>query len=276
MVFKSCGTAHFKQVNANSVFDKRTISAPINASMYLITGMHRSGTSLIARFFFEAGADFGDPATFHPADRWNPDGYFEQTDIHAINMPLINGPWGKLSYFRLPSTETIVARSRRLAEQIRRTGEKYENKVVKENRFCLTLPAWRQYATRFKQVIICLRDPADVVRSIQRRNRITQGIGYRLWLTHLERLLLHTADLPVLFVRYENVLDRQQVGRELSGPLSSAGVSSGDDQLRGLHTKLVRAGSVRPDRPPSTALPTAVARLWDDLIQRHASQPCIH
>ena len=44
--------------------------------MYLITGMHRSGTSLVAQIFFEVGMDFGDPENFYPADRWNPDGYF--------------------------------------------------------------------------------------------------------------------------------------------------------------------------------------------------------
>ena len=67
--------------------------------MKLIAGMHRSGTSLVARLAFELGADFGDPETFYRPDRWNPDGYFEQIDIHAINMPLINGPLWKFSLF---------------------------------------------------------------------------------------------------------------------------------------------------------------------------------
>ena len=73
--------------------------------MRIITGMHRSGTSLVARLFYEFGADMGTPEYFYRPDKWNPEGYFEQPDIHAINMPLINGPWWKLAYFWLPSTK---------------------------------------------------------------------------------------------------------------------------------------------------------------------------
>ncbi len=62
--------------------------------MKIISGMHRSGTSLVARLFFEGGANMGNPLEFYRSDKWNTDGYFEQPDIHSINMPLINGPGG--------------------------------------------------------------------------------------------------------------------------------------------------------------------------------------
>ena len=58
--------------------------------------------------FMEAGADLGDPETFYPSDRWNRDGYCEQSEILAVNMPLVSGPWGKLAFLKLPSTETIL------------------------------------------------------------------------------------------------------------------------------------------------------------------------
>jgi hypothetical protein len=127
----------------------------------IITGMHRSGTSLIAQLFYRAGADMGDPDTFYRPDRWNPEGYFEQPTIHAINMPLINGMWGKLAYFRLPSTETILRRAERREEQIKNTASQYEGKVIKETRFCLTLPAWLKYGATVNKVLICLREPID-------------------------------------------------------------------------------------------------------------------
>ena len=102
--------------------------------MRIISGMHRSGTSLVARLFFEAGADLGDPATFYPPDRWNPGGYFEQPAIHAINMPLINGPFWKFAYFRLPSTRTILRRARRKSDAIAAAALAYRGRVVKETR----------------------------------------------------------------------------------------------------------------------------------------------
>jgi len=67
--------------------------------MKIITGMHRSGTSLVARLFFEAGADLGDPTTFYRPDRWNPDGYYEQPEIHGLNMKLTEGWLWKFVFF---------------------------------------------------------------------------------------------------------------------------------------------------------------------------------
>lgn len=78
----------------------------------------------------------GDPATFYRPDKWNPEGYYEQPDIHAINMPLINGPWWKFAYYRLPLTDTILRRAVRFEEQIRKTAEAYRRRVVKETRYC--------------------------------------------------------------------------------------------------------------------------------------------
>ena len=111
--------------------------------MRIITGMHRSGTSLVARLFHESGADLGDVRTFYPPDKWNPDGYYEQLDVHDINIPLINGALGKLSYFCLPSSKTILRRARPSAMdcKIRNAIAQYQNRFVKETRFCLTLPA---------------------------------------------------------------------------------------------------------------------------------------
>ncbi len=94
--------------------------------------MHRSGTSLVAKLFFEAKADMGDANKFYNADKWNVEGYYEQPDIQAINMPLINGPWWKFAYFKLPSTDVIIRRVDTLSNQISDTAKLYNKKIVKE------------------------------------------------------------------------------------------------------------------------------------------------
>src|SRR5262245_2065716 len=110
----------------------RTIGSPAYKAghMKLITGMRRSGPSLVARLFYEAGADLGAPGTFYRPDRWNPDGYFEQREIQGVNMKLIHGMLWKLAYFRLPSTETIRRRAERARAELRRLAQKYAGKVV--------------------------------------------------------------------------------------------------------------------------------------------------
>ncbi|GMQ80565.1 MAG: hypothetical protein BMS9Abin04_575 [Planctomycetia bacterium] len=239
--------------------------------MDIITGMHRSGTSLVARLFLEAGADLGPADSFYRPDRWNPDGYFEQPDIHAVNMPLINGPWGRFAYFKLPATRTILARAERRREQIARTAAKYEHKVVKETRFCLTLPAWLAHGAPIRRVLVCLRDPVVVVDSIHRRNWIGRGLGYRLWLVHLERLLAHAGDLPLWFVRYENLLEPSTFESELRPALHFLDLAPDDRRLQAMREKVVKPHWSHSPRRRAEP-PPRVQQLWRRLGELHAGQ----
>lgn len=174
--------------------------------MHLICGMHRSGTSLIAGMAHQLGADLGDPDGFHPADRWNPDGYFEQREILAVNRRLVDGPWGRAAYLRLPSERTIGARARRLAGDIERLAERYRRRLVKENRFCLTLPAWRRHGATVDRLLIVFRHPLGVARSLGRRNHIPRRLALRLWCEHHRRLFGAAADVPAACLWYDRLV----------------------------------------------------------------------
>ena len=187
--------------------------------MRLITGMHRSGTSLVARLLSEAGVDFGHPSGFYPGDKWNPDGYFERREVHAINMPLINGPWGRLAYFFPPSLDTIMRRSQPMSDRITLVAENCRNITIKECRFCLTLPAWVAHGAQVDSLVVCLRDPIQVARSIRRRNKVPISIGLRLWLLHNQRLEKYTKGSPVHYVYYANLLDPLSFPREATALL---------------------------------------------------------
>lgn len=236
--------------------------------MKLIAGMHRSGTSLVAQLFFAAGADMGDPGSFYRPDRWNQDGYFEQPDIHAINMPLINGPLWKFSYFFLPSEETIRRRSRGYADEIRRTSTKYHGKVVKENRFCLTLGAWLDQGARVDRILVVLRNPASVARSLQRRNWLTMRKGYSLWLAHNQRLL-QTAErhgIPCGFVRYESLLDSALQVEEAISAFDFLGLPVQAARLKTLLAKVAKTSmNGQANHEPSSDYPVDVKALWNTL-----------
>ena len=239
--------------------------------MYVISGMHRSGTSLVARLFYEAGADMGEADTFYPADRWNPDGYFEQADIHAVNFPLVNGSWGRLAYFCLPSPRTVLARAERRREQIAQTAITYSDKVVKETRFCLTLPAWLAHGARIRGVLICLRHPSAVARSLRRRNWITLRLAYRLWLVHLQRLTDHLAEIPVWLVRYENILDPVSFRAEFSPAAKFFQLQLDEERLDQLHQENVKR-SWNHHAALEMECPPLVDQLWRQLLARHAAQ----
>lgn len=244
-------------------------------NMDILTGMHRSGTSLVARLFLESGADLGDTNSFYRPDRWNPDGYFEQPEIHAINMPLIHGPWGRFAYFCLPSTRTIIARARRQIHRITDTAARFEGKLVKDTRFCLTLPAWLACGVVIDRVVICLRDPAAIAVSLGRRNLAHPAFAYRLWYTHLERLIQHSAGLPRWFVRYERLLDAASLRDEILAASDFLDLRVVDEDIRQWQRTIIKP-HWNHHTGQSSRKPAHVNRLWQQLLDLHASQGTKH
>lgn len=243
--------------------------------MFLISGMHRSGTSLVAKLFHAAGADMGDPAGFHGADQWNPAGYYEQQAIIELNLKLMHGPWGRLAYLKLPGVQTVLRRARPLADEIARLGREYAAKVVKENRFCLTLPAWRANGGDVRKVLVCLRQPADVAWSVRSRNGLPMWCTYRLWQTHLARLLDNSAGLDLRFVSYEHLLNPDKNQAELLGALRFMGLDRSAEEARQCLASAVKPIPNDWCQEQETVYPEGVRLLWNQLVQRHAAQPRI-
>lgn len=216
----------------------------------------------------------GNPDTFYRPDRWNPEGYYEQSDIHAINMPLINGPWWKFAYFRLPSTKTILKRAKRMEAQIRQTTKDYDACVIKETRFCLTLPAWLKYDASVESILICLRDPTQAALSIQKRNSTTLKHGYNLWYEHNHRIMNHADDIPIWFVDYHNLLNSATYQQEADAAFRFFGFEFSADQLAGLRAKAVREDMNHNQEAAERIgeYPEKVGTLWEALRQKHAAQ----
>lgn len=241
--------------------------------MHLITGMHRSGTSMVARLFLEAGADFGDPSGFYGPDQWNPEGYFEQREIQAVNMSLIHGPWGRLAYFLPPGPRRIELRaSRDLGASIDDISRRHEGRFVKENRFCLTLSAWRRQGAQFESIVLCLRDPHAVAISLRRRNKIPLRLGYQLWRLHLDRLLEASEAIPMHLIRYEHLLEPRTFSRELGAAFEAVGLQVRDVDLERLEQEVVRRDLDHSPTPDRKVLPTPVEQLWSSLRERHRAQ----
>lgn len=238
--------------------------------MILIAGMHRSGTSMLAGLLYKSGADFGRPEDFYPADIWNPDGYFEQQDIQKLNMKLIHGPWGKLSYLNLPTPQTVLSRGRRLDEALTEVSKRIENQVVKENRFCITLPAWQQAGLKVDKVIICLRNPWDVVRSLKKRNRLPFVIGFRLWHEHLIRILVASEGIDRRLFLYENVIAEATNTKEFTDILNFMDIRL-DEQKADL---LLKDYLRKPERTTvqDEQLPGYVEKLWNQLLEEYKKQ----
>jgi len=239
--------------------------------MKIISGMHRSGSSLVAQLFFEADADFGNPDTFYDADKWNPNGYFEQNEILNINMSLINGIWGKAAYLFPPSTSTILKRAQRYSGSIRKINEKYDKKIIKENRFCLTLPAWQAYDANIYKILICFRDPIQVASSLQKRNKIPLWLGYSLWQRHYQLLLKFTQNIPKKFIYYKNLLDSSTCFNEVSTAFHFFDIELSNEKLMEICHKTIKQ-DMNHGPIEETIYPENIASSWNSLLKMHSEQ----
>jgi hypothetical protein len=238
--------------------------------MILIAGMHRSGTSLVARLLYEAGADFGNLEGFYPPDQWNRGGYFEQKNILRLNMKLLHGRWGRLSYLSLPSGQTILSRGSYLNETLKEVSKEIENQVIKENRFCITLPAWQQAGLKVDKVIICLRHPWDVVLSLKKRNHLPCFVGFRLWHEHLRRILKVSEGIDRRLVLYDNVITGSKSLKEFNDILKFMDIYHEDRKSELILKEYVREPNASAAQ--NAELPRYVQALWDQLITQHKRQ----
>ena len=143
----------------------------------LVLGMHRSGTSLCSHILSAIGVDMADVTSPAPA---NPRGHWERWEIvefHDRILGLFNRDYlGRFHDFPLPVAwwaDPRVAQIRRkmIAFLAARMGEGCFG--FKDPRTVRLLPVWHQIFTELKlapKIVLCLRNPAQVARSLNARD----------------------------------------------------------------------------------------------------------
>jgi hypothetical protein len=162
--------------------------------LIVILGMHRSGTSCLARMLQRGGMYLGgDPGA---AASSNPAGHAEAWEAVRINdrlLELSGGAWDRAPR-RLAGDADTAARMAAFVAELR--AEPVAG--WKDPRTTLTFPLWRPHLADFR-VAACLRHPLAVAHSLRVRDGWPQARGLRLWAAYNERLLEYTAGLPGVF-----------------------------------------------------------------------------
>lgn len=219
--------------------------------MYIITGMHRSGTSFTAQVLNHLGADFGDPDLLFPADKWNQSGYFENTEVIDINNKAILGlnskiehwlqapetRWARLinsvesakwKYLFFPRPGAIAKRAMSKRSEIERVHQQFRGKFLKDPRFCLTLSTWAALGP-IEGVVFSFRNPYSVAGSIKRREGLPKWFGYRYWYYHIKNFISQCpADVPVLFVDFDRFFDSASKADEFARMIAYMNTSDMD------------------------------------------------
>ena len=177
----------------------------------VVLGMHRSGTSALARVLNLMGLYFGGEGSSTGRNVENAKGFWERRDVRTLNDQILlaaDSDWDCVSQFspeRIP--DAVRARYVSLATDITMDLDAHRPWFLKEPRMCMLLPLWRQAMELPVCVHVC-RNPVAVARSLQVRNEIPIAVGLALWELYNVRALAASADLPRVFSSYEDLLVR--------------------------------------------------------------------
>ncbi len=170
-----------------------------------VAGMHRSGTSLVAKLLHEAGLFLGPESDILPPGEGNTEGHWENVRFIEINdaiLELAGGTWD-----RPPTVETgwqfqlkYDGLFERAIELVRSFQEPWG---WKDPRNSLTLPFWQRVIPDVK-VVICVRNPLDVAQSLQARNKFPLPTGVTLWADYSSRVAAAAEPARRLVTHYES------------------------------------------------------------------------
>lgn len=240
--------------------------------MIVVTGMHRSGTSLAALLLRELGADFGPESSMYAADDWNEHGYLERADVVDLNSRAITGfdrttgrvhqAASQVSYLARAMASRPSGLTSELPAKATALGNELSATFVKDPRFCLTFPAW-QHVTAIDGLVVALRHPSASIASLQRRNRIPSALGHRFWRWHMAALLDHIDD-ETLVLRQEDLVGdglEESIDRTRRW-LAIRGIDGGGDPRSVVDRSLVH------HEPSDEQLPAQTLHVWQRLSAR--------
>ena len=174
-----------------------------------VLGMHRSGTSAVARVLNLMGVYFGGERVSTGRSDENTKGFWERRDVRDLNDDLLFSSgcdWDCIADFDL---DALPAETKStfvdVAADIVLNLDAHRPWFVKEPRLCLLFPIWRQ-ALENPFCIHVLRNPLEVAHSLRTRNGIPVRTGLALWELYNHHALNASAGLRRVFVSYEDLM----------------------------------------------------------------------
>lgn len=198
----------------------------------IMTGMHRTGTSMISGAMGICGLDIGTHfrKTNPPG---NPKGYFENLDFKQINLRLMRNAGIGPGSFVFPKKWDIV--------DYYGDNPNQRNEMVvfvdfwdrghpvgwKDPRACLTLGIWKKYIPNLK-IITISRPAIEIANSLKTRTPSWSiEFGFKSTEIYLEHLERHCEDVPRVDVQYHDFFKNKTMRNEiLSGLCDFVGVDS--------------------------------------------------
>jgi hypothetical protein len=180
----------------------------------MVLGMHRSGTSALARAISLLGAEL--PKNTLGANPTNEKGHWEPQRLMEVNDRMLVEAGSRWDDWR--SFDPDVLGEERLqfyrAEIARLIDDEYGSAplfVLKEPRIARFVPLYMEIMERMGidiRYVLIERNPLAVFASLAKRDGFTTGFSSLLWLRHEIEAENATRGQPRVFLSYETMLDR--------------------------------------------------------------------
>ena len=147
-----------------------------NKTCILITGMHRSGTSLLGNLFYKMGLPIGNDIMRPSFD--NPFGFFENNKVVNLNdviLKELNASWDQPFFQSSDLSDEIIKEtfSSSIQQIIKNEFKDNDLFFIKDPRISILMPLWIEALNKNGikvAVIICNRNPHHVSKSLKFRN----------------------------------------------------------------------------------------------------------
>lgn len=176
-----------------------------------LLGMHRSGTSMVARLLQRCDVYLGEEEDLGAPAPDNPRGFAENRHFVEINdavLARLNGGWDAPPDYGpqwqdLPELDDLRYQALSLIE----TMAVHPVWGWKDPRTTLTLPFWQKLIPDL-HVLVCVRHPLAVALSLHARNFSSVASGVRLWRRYYEILNGSVPPAQRVVTHYDRYFDR--------------------------------------------------------------------
>jgi hypothetical protein len=212
----------------------------VSRRVVVVLGMHRSGTSAVARGLQTLGVDLGNSLIGGLPDN-NEKGFWEDKEVNAFNEGLLarlDSSWDRLANFndeRLKLDRWSDLRSAAVAL----LGRKLEPGRVfglKDPRMCLLLAFWRDVFAEIDvraSYLVVVRSPIAVAASLAKRDGFPAIKGVLLWAKYSVAAIRATHDQRRVFTAYDAIMDApQREMKRVAHALDLPAIADADERWR--------------------------------------------
>lgn len=212
--------------------------------LVVVLGMHRSGTSVVARSLQVMGANLGD-RLIQPIKDQNDKGFWEDSDLNSLNdemLNALNSGWHFLTPIQPVDVEKLC-KDGYLVRAVEMLREKTSDLPIfgfKDPRVAKLLLFWKEaFAESGLNVsyVLAIRHPLSVSKSLTNRNNFDTEKNHLLWLDHVISSLVGTIGENRILIDYDALM--QTPDSELAKAAKALGLTIDKVELNSFKTEFL-------------------------------------